>query len=745
MTEHPGVLDAYHLGEVLKKSAKKLGERCSGAAVALLICRLSEYLGTPANDKYSYIWRPSIEGDSPEHHRDDSRVVVLEALRDAALGAASVSPSDALTIAKLLLESPYPTIVRVGIYVCGNSYGNAGAAFWDAVKIDWFIDFEYWEELFRLINKNYSRFSIAERSQYLGIIDRLKRDWQDESRQQEWDETHKRDRLFPAFEQGDPEVDKLYLALAAKWGPSPGQSEPQLNQGGGFVKERSPVAPDALLKMSDDDMVRYLSEFEPDSNVWDGPSYRGLASTLSAAVRSSEDGFSQRIHLFSGLAHAYQHGILRGLKERWSEDKREINWSAAIDLMQSISTNPAFKLDLAAEATTAFEPNLKWVICDFVDLLKSALGSERHMPTELYKHCSAVLRTVLEGLVPIEAGRSQDAVSTAINTPRGRALEAYILLSLAMRREEVAINATKPDIWELVAPVFNAELLSSELGLNEEFATLVGIYCVNLHYINAEWIDLNFDRLFSTANETAWRCAAQGFAYQQYLYDWLYKRLLTGGHLQKMVSLEGLPDNVYEKALQFVGLAYLNGMESLHGEGLLSGLIVHLKVRELSRLCWYFWTFRSRDDKPSQNASKILEYWLAVSERIRLTGENVPTLQSELSKLASFVQQITPEVSKAFLEAAPHAQVRHHGHYLLGNLSRLVGAYPREVSAIFRAALTGFLPEYRTEDLVKCISGLYESGEVDNAEWICNTYADRGSQLLSEVYKQWREKLRTFN
>ena len=178
-----------------------------------------------------------------------------------------------------------------------------------------------------------------------------------------------------------------------------------------------------------------------------------------------------------------------------------------------------------------------------------------------------------------------------------------------MRREEVAGKPESSETWADVGPVFDVELASSESGLNADFAAMAGMYCANLHYINPQWTEANFDRLFSTSNEAAWRCAAQGFAYQRYLYGWLFNKLVAGGHLRRMVYSEGLPNQVAEKALHFLGLAYLEGMESLDGGGLLSELVAGLRVKELSQLSWFFWTLRGKDELASyvQNTGVLVE------------------------------------------------------------------------------------------------------------------------------------------
>ena len=741
MSDKAGVLDSYHLGEVLRTSARKLGERCGAAAVDMLARRLADYMGLAENDKYSYIWRSAIEDHEQDTHKDDARAVLVDAVRDAALGATSTSSPAALAVAKSLLQSPYPTLARVGIYVCGEHYGTVGAAFWECARGSWFIDVPYWHELYWFINKAFSRFSAAQRTQFLGFVEQFKGDWSDELRQEEWDETHKRDLLHPAFGLGDSEVDEKYQTLVQRWGPVREHPDFHTYSTGGWVGDRSPVASDALVGMSEEELVAFLKDFVPVGSSWDGPTYRGLASSISAAVRASEDGFAGRIGLFPELARPYQHGLLRGLKERWSDDKRDIDWSATLSLVQAIVSSPTFGADLAADQAEGWEPSVHWVVSDIADLLKGASGTERHLPSELFKSCLQVLRLVLEA-TPLEAGGSNDAVSHAINSPRGRALESFINLALAMRRKEVAANLGSGETWAAVGPVFDAELATSEAGLNDDFAAMAGMYCANFHYLNAEWTEANFDRLFSSTSEAAWRCAAQGFAYQRHLYDWLFKRLVTGGHLRRMVYSEGLPDQVAEKALQFLGLAYLEGIESLDAGGLLSELVLGLKVEELSQLCWFFWTLRGKAE-PTARTCKILTVWMKVAEQVRASRAEVPELQSALTQLAVFIHELLPVAAEALVDAAPHAQVRHHGYMLIQNLARLAGEYPKEVACIYRAALSGFLPDYREKDVIECVNRLAEAGEVEEAEWICNAYAERGSTLLNRTYEILRASQRS--
>ncbi|MCW8197311.1 hypothetical protein D8B23_02475 [Verminephrobacter aporrectodeae subsp. tuberculatae] len=745
MSEKKGVLKSYYLGEVLEPSAKKLGERCGVLAVKMLARRLAESIDNPEDDRHSYIWRPAIEEHEQNGSKDKNsfrnsfRTVLVDAVRDAALGAMT-SAADPTVVAKTLLDSPYPILVRVGIYLCGEHYGNSELVFLKCVKPDGLLEEAYWHELFWFVKKAFTKFSITERDQFLKLVDRV----QNGRLKQEWNEYLCRDLLYSAVGLGDADVDSKYKALKERRGPAREHPDflsfhSHISITGHRIGDRSPVESDALVEMPDTELLALFNNFVPETRPLNGPMYRDLASALSAAVRASEDGFSSRIQLFANVARPYQHGLLRGLKARWSDDKRDIDWSGTLSLLQSIVSAPSFRTDLDAEHTEDGEPSVHWVVSDIAELMAAATDAERTIDPKLYEDGLKILRRVLEATSPTAPNDSNNPVLDTTNSPRGRALESVFKLALAMRRQEVGADM----VWAQIGPLFESELASSESGKNADFAVLAGLYCVNLHYLNPQWIDKNFDRVFSLSNDAAWRCAAQGFVYQGNLYEWLFQKLTDGGHLKRMVYAEGLSDKVARRAQEFLGLAYIEGWEKLDSDSLLDELIASLQVEALSHLSG-IWT-RERGDGPSPHTPLVLAFWKKIAEQIRQSGRKLPKLQSALVHLTIFIDDLrSPEVVQLLKDAAPHADVEHKGFILIEHLACLAPSYPKEVAAIFCAALSGFLPVSREEDVIRCVTGLADAGQGDEAEGICNAYAGRGSTLLKETYqvvraKQWQQ------
>ena len=733
-----GIVGDYHVRETLRKSADLLGRRCKQDAVRALSRSLIESIGSPEDDARSYWWRSAIETHEQDRYHDDLRSALIDGVRDAAVGCISENVDDGREAVTELLKSSHPSLVRIGIFACGARYGEVGDIFWSECHPGWFQDPVYWHEVYWFIRKGFRRFSAAHRQSYLDAVAGYHRDWSDVARQDELDDRHRRDLLHPAQGQGDPQVDELYRRLADRYGQPRENLDFHVFSTSGWSGERSPIGVSELLQFDNQELLAYLREFQP-SEGWEGSTTTGLADTLAEALRASDDAFSNRLAAFAEMHAAFQHGIFKGLKVRWTEDKKEIDWATSLGLASAIIQASNFLSAVTTDDESGSEPSVHWVSNDILDLLRAGIDDDdRAMPPELLPTALAIAEVVVRAYPTNPANGSTDAVTDAINTPRGRALELIIRLLLHASRLK-SRDIQTAIAWDIVRPLFDAELVMSEAGGNADFAAHAGTYISNLHHLAPEWVEANFDRLFSKANAAAWSCAAQGFAYQRYMYDWLYSRLKSGGHLSRMLEEdESLREPVLEKALQFLALAYIAGKEPLEGSevDLMPRLIERLQPEKFSRLCWFLWTLRGSLDDSKR--ARVLDFWKAVAKRIRGNETDHPLVLSALNLLGSHVHELHGEQIEAWQQAAPFAQDAHHGPSLVEELARLAPNYPIAVGSVFLAALDRFVPEYDEKDIIDCVRSIAQAGRVELAERICRTYAEKGSTLLNQTYFEIR-------
>jgi hypothetical protein len=209
-----------------------------------------------------------------------------------------------------------------------------------------------------------------------------------------------------------------------------------------------------------------------------------------------------------------------------------------------------------------------------------------------------------------------------------------------------------------------------------------------------------------------------------------------------MLLAEGLPKQVSERAVQFLGLAYLLGLERLSDKppSVLDELVRELHRQRLGQLCWFFWTKRGDPSLPSEARKRVLEFWLEVTRVAREKGGDNSELRSFLNMLSAFIEEITDDMAAAWSEAAPYAQVVYHGHIMVAQLARLAPKFPHQSATILLSALEGFVPDFDPEDVVACVEAIAQAGCVEEAEGLCKRYGEKGSNILNETYKKLRSR-----
>lgn len=726
----------YWLRETFHASANEIGRRFGEDAILALCESLKAAIGTPEDDTHSNWRRSAIEDHEQDRHHDDLQNTLIDAVRDASLGCLAVDPSSGRRLVETLLQESHPTLVRIGIHLCGERFGDVGDLFWTEFRSSWFRDNAYWHEVYWYLRKGFSRFTRLQRQRYLSEVDGFRGDWADESRSEQFDASHRIDLLHPAKGLGDPDVDDRYARLVAEHGVPREHIDFHYYSSAGWVGDQSPVDLAELRDMTPEQLLAFLREFEP-GDGWNHPTRRGLAGTLSELVRADQKAFATRLGPFLAMRPVYQHGVIKGLADRW-RDKKSIDWAASLAFASKVIANSGFFQPDVGDDAASDEPGAQWVISDILDLISVGISDDDHaMPSELLPEALQIVKTVIETSPPKPADGADDAVSRAINNPRGRAIDLVIRLLLHASRS--ATEDTSPAIgWDLVLVLFDRELALSEAGQNADFAAHAGTYIANLHYLAPAWVDENFDRIFSTTNEEAWACAAQGFAYQRYSYDWLYRRLRDGGHLARMLANKQLPDSVAEKALQFIMLAYLAGHEPLEGDGsdLIQGILRQMKPEVVSQLCWFVWTLHGELDDAAR--ARVRDLWLAASARIAGDEASHALALSNLNLLASPLNALDDETVDAWKQAAPYANDAHHAPHMVKDFARLAPTHPRAVGEIFLASLERFVPTYDEKDIVSCVKSIARTGQLELAETICRTYADKGSTMLNETYRDIR-------
>ena len=167
---------------------------------------------------------------------------------------------------------------------------------------------------------------------------------------------------------------------------------------------------------------------------------------------------------------------------------------------------------------------------------------------------------LLEKTEPVSKA-NKDAMNEAINSTRGKVIEALFSHALRACRVSDKEIGNHDSVWTDVQPVFDREL-NKCTGTNFEFSTLCGVYLANLTYIKHSWVKNNIkQRIFSDKFPDNCRCALIGLAYSKTSRP-IIRMLIEYGVFDLALSMKLKGLNTRKILLQWIALAYCGVMRN---------------------------------------------------------------------------------------------------------------------------------------------------------------------------------------
>jgi len=729
-------IDAYSLRDLFEKNGVLLGEKCGNEVVVILKKRLEEVFKPEKDDLYSSLWRPAIE----THDADDAGNILISAFRDVLLAYAKVKNEEAKKVVRILFGESLFIIRRIALYVVSELYHIYSELFWEIIHPELFNMIHIEHELSELLKRNFRHFTPAQQDQIIDLVDALTRNWEEENQKPLFDAKLRLDWLTAIQGQGSKRADNLYQKYLKIAQPSE-HPEFASNLEVGYWKETSLYSPTELLNMSIPEIVHSLNTFK-ESGRWKEPTEEGLANVLKEAVKQEPKKFQDELSLFLTTKPIYQNAILRVFEELWN-NKKPIAWGKVLEFCLSIVESEAFwqqsdvlkKLGLIPLPL----PIRSWITSTMSDLIKAGVQNnewafaETHLPT-----AERIILRILEKEPSTAEGRDGDALTEAMNTPKGRCLEALINISLRQARLTDKQKNDYSDFWAHIQSTFDHELEQCK-NANFEFSALAGMYLPHLHDLSTEWVEANIDRIFSSVDYPEnWRCAMEGYSHTA-PYKEIHRLLREHGHLKRGLETDFKNSEVRTKLIQHVSVTYLWGLESLSGEqSLFAKILREWRQEDISTIIFLFWE-NYNDIKGEDRAyALILDFWKWCYERIQGHEEENAGVLSDLNLLAAFLTEISDEQKSWLMQSAPYVNDRYHDLYFLEYLNVLADKNPEAVADIYIKMLTRTVPTIMHENIRSIVEKLYKAGLREKANYIANAYACKGyPDLLRELYEQY--------
>jgi len=712
------VTDDYWLKELIDHHAKMFGAKAAKGAANVFLERIRETFGSGSRRLYSQTYRPAVEDHAQNHGSCGPENWAIEGLRDVVLSWCEHDPEEARAFVQTLLADELQVLRRAAIYVQGQQWSKLRSLYASVLGLKIF-DTGHLHELYNLLKEHFTELTNEEKAATVSAIRQIpKPSWGDDPEQSlrwiqyRWLSAFAGMGYAPADEwiaelKADPTVGSLsdhpdfdsYMETWSGPGPSPYS-----------VQELTAFATAGTL-------VEELNSFEP-REVWRGPTSEGLLDALEQAVRIAPEQFLRLLPQFLRAKRPFQHAVIRGLQHAWEEtgSKRiEIDWNQGWENLISFSEQligvPTFWEETVPQ-TAGLIPNRDWIVSAIADFLKDGTrNDERAHSSHILPRARSLIQILLANVKTVDQP-SDDPMFQAINSLKGKALEALFSHALRACRLGDREKSSHAEDWAGMMPLFRAELENCRNG-NYEFSTLAGAYLAQLDYMDREWAKGNIDHIFPPAFPLNSTCALTGLAYTPFTLP-VYKLLVEGGVLDRGLRYELKGRSAREKLIERIGGAYLWGEEPLESSRF-SFLFESGSEDDLEILASLFWRVRGADHSTAQR-ERVLKYWERCVAWAR--GRTAPPakLLSTLSTLSPYLTT-ADGTEKQMLEAvAPYIRVGYKSDNFFAELDRLLQVSPEAVSAVLGKALDAHVPDYDYRDRLKVLlRGLAEKGQKRDA------------------------------
>lgn len=738
-------VEPHWLEESFKKHSSDIGKRLSNKVVYNICNNLKILLG---DDEKPYRSYQSLH-EEPEYHLTDPLDVLTDILKKVLIAKANTNIDATTEALSKLFQEKHIIFPKLALYVIGYCDGYTHLL-WDliAAKPEYFgeDDICFCDEI-KHIFLRLRKLTPEQKSILQTIIEKGPKE-RDRDEPERYIAFWKQQR-YGALSAADPEFLEEYNRLKLVTG-----TDAEMAPAIGHVKSgwvgpgESPLKYEDMIEMPNSDIAKYLMEFRQKSRWDEGPTYEGLAHAIRELSKQNPEKLTADLQPFLSTSYYYIYEILRGLLECWNS-KKSVNWAAVFCFLKQYMEPVAFWNDTYKLEDGSWNAGHGWVVGQTAELIQAGTKDRSwEFETDLLPQVQEFLLWVLsKSNEADEDGEAKsDPISYSLNSPSGKLVLALIYFSLRLARLD---NEKEQSIQPRWRPELR-DAYSLALQHNKiEAYVFFGEYLPNIYYLDNDWTRGMTQQLETIENDLLWSYFMYGYLYSSHVYDDLFKLMKV--NYERAYGFEFTKKEVKDRLIQHLSLGYLRGNATLEDNCLFGKLIHDGNLDHLKEVVDFFWMQRriAENDGPHNQEiiAKVIGFWRWLYERFsdKTVGEysrEEKSLLSNISRLAVFLPQIDDENSKWLLQALPFANVNHHAYSVIEELDHLKDkGEPVESAAhiglLYLMMLDSFTPDYDQEHIRSIVVFLYENGNKEAADKICNIYGARGLQFLRDIFEKY--------
>jgi len=727
-------IDAYWLNDLLSHHAEAFGKRVGAESADVLTKAVTEAFGRGPQASWSYIFRPAVEEHGQNSASDSVGGCFVKGLRDVLLAWTDTGPESAKKAVANLLRSEVEMVRRIGIYLLNEKWPSLGDLYLDVVGPDLF-SIGHIHELHNLLSARFESFDAAQKEATLAAIRSL-------SVHVEGDDsgarlTQLQLRWMSSLSASTYESASTWLAeLKAKaefgvsdhpdfntysetlWGPGP-----------------SPISIQDLVAFTEaGSIVEKLVSFKGRTE-FRGPTAEGLAESLGNAVEAAPALFLDKLPLFLDVPANYQNVLIQRFKRLWETSQGTTSsvewdraWSQLADFFERLVRQKAER-----RVRGTFDASDQWIEPSIADFLRAGSSDEHPYPAALLNRAWQIIESVIDRTAGTASG-DQNPMDQAINTPKGRMIEALFSHVLRECRIADASHNTHEDAWALRRPLFDRELAKCSGG-NFEFSTLCGAYVANLDYMAPEWLRENIHKIFPKDQATNFYAAIGGLTYGGSSRR-LYVLLRDEGILDQAVALDLSGRDMRKQFIERIGLGYLWNEDDLDSPRF-KYLFEHSRIDDFEILCFFFRQVRRQELSPEQ-ITRVVDFWERCVTWAGRQATMPRKLLSRLSDLAPYLDNVAGRNATLLEAVAPYVGTEHGAYEFFEELRRLLETQPSEaalIDRILQRVIDASTPSYDYRDALRSL--VKKLAELDRKTSALD-YCDRLRRLpgMTSLFKE---------
>ena len=720
--EREPLIEKYWLFDLMNKYSKHIAQEVNIDGLKIVL-EIIEKVINQDKGAFNNIWIVTIEKHSQNSFPDRYDNQLVSFTRDLL----EVIETNNLKniVSDLISNQEHPIFKRLAFHTINYHYNDLKDIFWQ-----WFdsedniLNTTYRHEYCKLLTDRAKIFTDDELQKVLEWIEKL-----DYSRYYTDDElifvsAYKKKEWLLCIKDYSNEAEKLYKKYN-KIAPEEIEHPCFDSWSSGFHRiDYSHIEDkEAFCNQSVAEIVEYIQNFDPEEIKRDFHDstriIEQLAEDFGNCIKNSPLKFSEELSLFDDLDYVHKYYIIYGFSRAWQE-KQRFNWKNIFDFIDRILNDDFFKNQ---------DKYKFWLIGAIANLIEyGTLKDDNAFDKSLLPQAKIILFKLLKNRENMVID-NDDWIHYVLNSADGKVLHALISYALRYGR----LHSSQKVKWEQEIKDFFTHQLEQDDDYSIFVFTILGQYLDNLVFLDQEWVDSNFTKIFPTENDRLWEVSIDGyFSYSTTVYKNIYTKFKDLGYLRKGIDFKFKQDRTSEKIIQHICIAYMGEFD---GETIFD-IIQSQNSNNIIEIITFIW-HGYRDKYKKEDLEKIHALWKKIFDIFE--GESNSEAQdifSELCKWFVFIEKIDKTNVELLKLSAKYSEKQHNSYFITEELLRLVKDNAKYVGDIYLHMIeNNVYPDYKKEDIEETISHLLKS-ENTNAIKICNKYAQRGIYFLNDLLKE---------